>query len=74
MGVPDNLGFGQGAEEEVILPRGAQLRVKAIRRVEKEGEKGRYNYFLETEFIGAKPTEIQIVELPEGEGIPRVEG
>jgi hypothetical protein len=74
MAVPDKVGFGQGAEEEVILPRGAQLRVIAIRRVEKEGEKGRYNYFLETEFIGAKPTEIKLVEAPEGEGIPNVEG
>jgi hypothetical protein len=74
MAVPDKVGFGQGAEEEVILPRGAQLRVIAIRRVEKEGEKGRYNYFLETEFIGAKPAEIELVKAPEGEGIPNVEG
>jgi hypothetical protein len=74
MALPENVGFGQGAEEEVILPRGSRLRVKAIRRVEKEGEKGRYNYFLETEFIGADPVEIQLVEVPEGEGIPNVEG
>jgi hypothetical protein len=74
MGVPDNFGFAQGAEEEVILPRGAQLRVVAIRRVEKEGEKGRYNYFLETEYVGADPRKIEIVEAPEGEGIPNVEG
>lgn len=74
MALPENVGFGQGAEEEVILPRGSRLRVKAIRRVEKEGEKGRYNYFLETEFIEADPVEIQLVEVPEGEGIPNVEG
>jgi hypothetical protein len=74
MALPENIGFGQGAEEEVILPRGSRLRVKAIRRVEKEGEKGRYNYFLETEYVGADPRKIEIVEAPEGEGIPNVEG
>ena len=72
MGIPDEFGYHQGAEEEVLLPRGSQLRVTSIRRVKKDGSEGRYNYYLETELIGSQRTEIE--SIPQEEGPNRVEG
>jgi hypothetical protein len=72
-GVPEGFGYHSDSEDEVILPRGSQLKVVAIRRVKQEdiesanGEP-RYNYYLETELVGIdaaplpKQKEIQVVE------------
>ena len=77
MAIPPELGYHGDSEDEVLLPRGSQVRVKSIRKVQQrtisgEPKPGIYNYFLETEYIGAKP--IQIEAPKPGEEPIRVEG
>jgi hypothetical protein len=77
MGIPPELGYHGDSEDEVLLPRGSQMKVKSIRRVQQrdfDGElkPGLYNYFLETEYIGATP--IKIEPPKPGEEPVRVEG
>jgi hypothetical protein len=66
-GVPDEFGHSDG-EDEVILPRGSQLRVKSIRKVQQvdidgDPREGIYNYYLETELVPAS-TEQKVIDAP----------
>jgi hypothetical protein len=54
--LPENVGYGQGGEREVILPRDSQLKVKGIRRVQQldsdfEPLEGRYNYYVQADLV-----------------------
>lgn len=78
MAIPKELGYnGNDYEDEVLLPRGAQMEVIAVRKVQKinafgEILPGKYNYFVDTRYIGAKPIEIEATK--PGEEPIRVEG
>jgi hypothetical protein len=59
MGMPEGVGFGQGVESEVLLPRNTKLKIIGIKKVEQideeDGEStGEFNYFIHAEQI---PTE-----------------
>ena len=57
MAMPDDTGFGQGAESEVVLPRGSNLKILGIKKVEQiddEGHSnGNFNYFIHAEQLSA---------------------
>jgi hypothetical protein len=78
MAIPKELGYnGNDYEDEVLLPRGAQMEIIAVRKVQKinafgDVMPGLYNYFLDTRYVGSKPIEIEA--LKPGEEPTRVEG
>lgn len=53
MAMPEGLGYGQGAESEVILPRNTQLKIIGVKKVEQLDDEGNptgnYNYFIHAE-------------------------
>lgn len=54
--LPEGMGYGQGGEREVILPRDSQLKVKGIRRVQQldrdfEPLEGKYNYYVQADLV-----------------------
>lgn len=57
MAMPDEIGFGQGAESEVVFPRGSNLKILGIKKVEQiddEGNSnGNFNYFIHAEQLPA---------------------
>lgn len=65
--VPDGMGYAQGAEREVILPRGSRFVVKGIRRVKQNNPNAEadapvaYNYFVDAELL---PAEQKVVNAP----------
>lgn len=66
--VPDGMGYAQGAEREVILPRGSKFVIKGVRRVEQNKPDAdpdapkSYNYFVAAELL---PVEVpKIVDAP----------
>lgn len=50
MAMPEGLGFGQGSESEVVLPRNSKLKILGIKKVEQLDDggnpTGNYNYFI----------------------------
>lgn len=66
--LPDGMGYAQGSEREVLLPRGSQMRVKSLKRVKQnrtdlpDGEE-RYNYFVEVELVPVASQE-KVVDAP----------
>ena len=60
MAMPDDVGYGQGAESEVLLPRNSNFKIIGIKKVEQiddEGQStGEFNYFINAEQI---PTKIE---------------
>ena len=69
--VPDGMGYAQGAEREVILPRGSKFVIKGVRRVEQNKPDAdpdatkSYNYFVDAELLP--------VEVPKTVDAPIVE-
>lgn len=62
MAMPEGLGYGQGAESEVILPRNTQLKIIGLKKVEQLDDEGsptgNYNYFIHAgQQIGATVSE-----------------
>ena len=53
MGMPEGVGFGQGVESEVLLPRNTKLKIIGIKKVEQideeDGSTGEFNYFIHAE-------------------------
>lgn len=53
MGMPEGVGFGQGVESEVLLPRNTKMKIIGIKKVEQiddEGQStGEFNYFIHAE-------------------------
>lgn len=50
MAMPEGVGYGQGAESEVILPRNSKIQILGIKKVEQLDDEGtpngNYNYFI----------------------------
>lgn len=64
MAMPDDVGYGQGAESEVLLPRNSNFKVlgvKKVQQIDDDGEyTGNYNYF-----IHAEQLDTSVQELPD---------
>ncbi len=55
MAMPEGVGFGSGAESEVLLPRDSQFKILGIKKVKQVDDDGQYtgldNYFIHAEQV-----------------------